>query len=113
MAVSFSFCRPTMLPMRRAAQQPTSRPVPATGTPKLAVIIPAWNEEGSIGRVIDDLPREWVQRVIVADNNSTDYTAEVAKKFGATVVPAYRQGYGSACLAAMEHLENLPTQDQP
>ena len=102
-----------MLPMRRAARQPASRPLPATGTPKLAVIIPAWNEEGSIGRVIDDLPKEWVQRVIVADNNSTDYTADVARKFGAAVVPAHRQGYGSACLAAIEHLHNLAANDQP
>jgi glycosyltransferase involved in cell wall biosynthesis len=77
------------------------------------VIIPAWNEEGSIGRVIDALPRQWVRQVIVADNNSTDYTADVARKFGATVVPAPRQGYGSACLAAMAHIESLPPEDQP
>ena len=58
----------------------------------IAVVIPAWNEEGSIGRVIDDLPKDLVGRVVVADNNSTDYTADVARKFGATVVPATRQG---------------------
>ena len=52
-----------------------------TSTPRVAVIIPAWNEEGSIGRVIDDLPEAWVQRVIVADNNSTDYTADVARNW--------------------------------
>ena len=59
----------------------------ATAIPRVAVVIPAWNEEGSIGRVIDGLPKAWVRadRVIVADNNSTDYTADVAKKFGATV----------------------------
>src|SRR3982751_3693951 len=64
----------------------------------IAVIIPAWNEEGSIGRVIDDLPKDLVSppHIIVADNNSTDYPADVARKFGATVVPAPRQGYGSA-----------------
>jgi glycosyltransferase involved in cell wall biosynthesis len=83
----------------------------ATGT--VDVIIPAWNEEGSIGRVIDDLPKDWVRHVVVADNNSTDYTAEVAKKFGATVVPAARQGYGSACLAGIEHLRNLPASRRP
>lgn len=70
----------------------------------IVVIIPAWNEEGSIGRVIDDLPKPWVTSVVVADNNSTDYTADVARKFGATVVPAPRQGYGSACLAALAHV---------
>src|SRR3954464_9528522 len=79
--------------------------------PRIAVVIPAWNEEGSIGRVIDDLPRAYVDRVIVADNNSTDYTATVARKFGATVVPATRQGYGSACLAALAHLAPLSDGD--
>lgn len=88
-------------------------PVPITGVAPVAVVIPAWNEEGSIGRVIDDLPRAFVARVIVADNNSTDYTADVARKFGATVVPAPRQGYGSACLAALAHLEALPAEEQP
>ncbi|MBC8108386.1 MAG: glycosyltransferase family 2 protein [Anaerolineae bacterium] len=83
--------------------------------PRIAVVIPAWNEEGSIGRVIDDLPKEWVRadRVIVADNNSTDYTADVARKFGATVVSAKQQGYGSACLAGLACLEELNPDDQP
>src|SRR4051812_50222470 len=69
------------------------------GIAPIAVIIPAWNEEGSIGRVIDDLPKDLVSvsLIVVADNNSTDYTADVARKFGATVVPAPQQGYGS-CL---------------
>src|SRR4051794_41154623 len=107
----FVFC-PTMHSMRRTAHHPVSAVIPAIGTPRIAVIIPAWNEEGSIGRVIDDLPKEWVQRVLVADNNSTDYTADVARKFGATVIPATRQGYGSACLAAIEHLTNLPADQQ-
>jgi glycosyltransferase involved in cell wall biosynthesis len=92
------------------AVQPLLAPVrPSQRTlPRIAVIIPAWNEEGSIGRVIDALPRDYVGRVVVADNNSTDYTATVARKFGATVVPATRQGYGSACLAALAHLAADP-----
>src|SRR3954469_10903775 len=100
--------------MRHAAQQPISRTLPTTGTPRIFVVIPAWNEEGSIGRVIDDLPKTWVEteRVIVADNNSTDYTADVARKFGATVVPAKQQGYGSACLAGLGYLEALPPERQ-
>lgn len=83
--------------------------------PRIAVIIPAWNEEGSIGRVIDDLPKEWMRsnRVIVADNNSTDYTADIARKFGATVVEAKQQGYGSACLSGLAYLESLDADDQP
>jgi len=80
---------------------------------RVVVLIPAWNEEGSIGRVIDDLPKNLVSSVIVADNNSTDYTADVARKFGATVVPAPRQGYGSACLAGLAHLAALPGDQHP
>lgn len=79
----------------------------------VAVVIPAWNEEGSIGKVIADLPRAWYSRVVVADNNSTDRTADVAREAGAIVVPAPVQGYGSACLAALGYLESLPPEDQP
>jgi glycosyltransferase involved in cell wall biosynthesis len=86
---------------------------PPLAIPRIAVVIPAWNEEGSIGRVIDALPRDYVQRVVVADNNSTDYTATVARKFGATVVGARRQGYGSACLAALAHLAGLSEDEVP
>ena len=80
----------------------------ATDRADVAVVIPAWNEEASIGRVIDALPDRWHRRVVVADNNSTDYTADVARKFGATVVPATRQGYGSACLAALAEVARDP-----
>lgn len=83
------------------------------GVAPVVMIIPAWNEEGSIGRVIDALPAGWFTEVVVADNNSTDFTATVAKKFGATVVPAPRQGYGSACLAALEYVRNLPPERKP
>lgn len=79
----------------------------------VAVVIPAWNEEGSIGKVIADLPRAWYSRVVVADNNSTDRTADVGREAGAIVVPAPVQGYGSACLAALGYLESLPPEDQP
>ena len=85
----------------------------ASSTSRVAVIIPAWNEEGSIGRVIDDLPKDLAGGVFVADNNSTDYTADVARKFGATVIHATRQGYGSACLAGIEHIKSLQSEQQP
>ncbi len=77
-------------------------------TRNVAVIIPAWNEEESIGHVIADLPRDWFRTIIVADNNSTDQTARVARESGAIVVEAPQQGYGSACLAALAHLQALP-----
>src|SRR5688572_2020271 len=99
--------------MQPRADHVQPHPPPPLAVVPVAVVIPAWNEEGSIGRVIDDLPKELVGRIVVADNNSTDYTADVARKFGATVVPAPRQGYGSACLAALAHLESLPADQQP
>ena len=103
------------MPASRPIPDAASPPATAAATGLVAVVIPAWNEEGSIGRVIDDLPKDagLVARIVVADNNSTDYTADVARKFGATVVPAPRQGYGSACLSALAHIEALPADQQP
>jgi len=68
------------------------------------VIIPAYNEEDSIGYVIDDIPHEIVREVIICNNNSTDRTAEVAADRGATVIFASQKGYGSACLAGLNHI---------
>jgi len=68
------------------------------------VAIPAFNEETSLPRVLEAIPRPPVRRVVVADNNSTDRTAEVARIGGAVVVAASRPGYGSACLAALDYL---------
>jgi len=67
---------------------------------RVTVIIPALNEDGAIGKVVDAIP-DWVDRVIVADNGSTDRTAEVACAAGADVVREPRRGYGSACLAGI------------
>jgi glycosyltransferase involved in cell wall biosynthesis len=72
--------------------------------PKTAVIIPAFNEEQSIGRVIRDISKDMVQWVIVADNGSTDNTAHVARTYGAKVVSEPKRGYGSACLAGIASL---------
>ena len=84
-----------------------------TEAPRIAVVIPAWNEQESIGKVIDDIPKRCVQRIVVADNNSTDRTAHVAQQRGATVVPAPVQGYGSACLAGLAHLGSLAPDERP
>jgi len=64
----------------------------------IKVIIPAYNEENSIGKVIDDIP-PIVDEIIVVNNNSTDATERVAKTAGATVVNEPRRGYGHACLS--------------
>jgi len=68
------------------------------------LVIPAFNEERVVGEVVASIPRPPVHRVVVADNNSRDSTAVVAAAAGAIVVPAPRQGYGSACLAGLAWL---------
>ncbi len=70
---------------------------------KIAVIIPAINEESSIGKVLRDIPG-WVDDILVTDNGSTDNTSGVAKSGGARVFQESRRGYGMACLKAMENL---------
>lgn len=81
--------------------------------PVIDVIIPAYNEEKSIGLVLADLPKELVREIIVCNNASTDQTAEVARSGGATVVDQPKKGYGSACLKGMEHIAQKSKVDQP
>jgi glycosyltransferase involved in cell wall biosynthesis len=71
---------------------------------RVDAVIPAFNEERVVGEVVASIPRPPVDRVVVADNNSRDATAAVAAAAGAIVVPASRQGYGSACLAGLAWL---------
>ena len=71
------------------------------------VVIPALDEARSIGLVLAALPAT-VRRVVVADNGSTDGTAEVARAAGATVVAEPRRGYGRACLAGLAALRHAP-----
>jgi glycosyltransferase involved in cell wall biosynthesis len=81
--------------------------------PVIDLIIPAYNEEASIGLVVADIPRDWVREIIVCNNASTDNTAEVAANAGATVVDQPRPGYGSACLAGMAHISAKKASEQP
>ena len=75
--------------------------------PKITVIIPAYNEALSIAKVLQDIP-EMVSEVIVVDNGSTDNTALVAEKAGATVHQEPRKGYGYACLKGLEKCRENP-----
>lgn len=77
------------------------------------MIIPAFNEEDSIGLVVSEIPASLVREVIVCNNNSQDNTAEVATRAGATVVGESRPGYGSACLAGMAYILARPAEEQP
>ena len=73
---------------------------------KTVVIIPALNEERSIGRVIGDIPQDLVTEIVVVNNGSTDSTARVASSSGATVIDEERRGYGQACLAGIDYIKN-------
>ncbi len=77
--------------------------------PIVDVIIPAFNEEKSIAQVIGDIP-VLVRHVVVANNNSTDRTAEVATAAGAQVVFEAQKGYGKACLTAMDWIKQQEVQ---
>lgn len=72
---------------------------------RISIIIPAYNEESSIGLVLDALPQEKLHEIIVVDNGSTDATARVAHEHGARVVKEPRKGYGSACLKGIDELD--------
>jgi len=68
---------------------------------RVALIIPALDEEAAIAQLVGQVDREIVDDVVVADNGSADRTAELAQQAGARVVFAPRRGYGSACLAGI------------
>ena len=70
---------------------------------RIGVVIPALDEEKSIGRVLDDIPN-WVDEIIVADNGSSDKTREVSLAHGARVVDQPQRGYGAACLKGIAAL---------
>lgn len=69
-----------------------------------ALIIPALDEEASIGHLLEQLPCGRFAPIIVVDNGSRDRTAEAAHAAGARVVREPRRGYGQACLTGLEHM---------
>ena len=74
---------------------------------KISIIIPALNEENSIGQVINSLPKIYYQ-LIVVDNGSNDSTRKIAKKNGAIVLIEKKRGYGNACLKGIRFLKKTP-----
>ena len=75
---------------------------------RVALIIPALNEADTIVSQIAGVDRQVVDHIIVADNGSSDATAELAAGAGALVVHEERRGYGSACMKA---IRNAPPVD--
>ena len=77
------------------------------------VIIPAYNEQDSIGKVLRDIPKDLVREVIVCNNASSDNTREVALANGATVLDQPLKGYGNACLKGIDYIKSKMTHEQP
>jgi glycosyltransferase involved in cell wall biosynthesis len=75
--------------------------------PQIVAIIPAYNEEQSIGKVVRAIPQPPVDEIIVVNNNSRDRTAEVAAANGAYVVFESEQGYGAACLRGIAEAKKV------
>ena len=76
---------------------------------EVAVLVPAFNEEPSVGQAVTNaLGIPYVERVVVVDNGSTDGTARVARAVGAEVGSEPRRGYGQACLTGIRHLSTQP-----
>jgi glycosyltransferase involved in cell wall biosynthesis len=71
---------------------------------RIAVIIPALNEEQSIARVVEAIPQSLSADIVVVDNGSTDGTGEIAGQSGARVIAEPHRGYGAACLAGIAAL---------
>jgi glycosyltransferase involved in cell wall biosynthesis len=80
-----------------------TQPLPTSGsseTSRIAVVIPAFNEAGRVGRVIDAVPRDLVTDIIVVDDHSTDTTAKESINNGAThVTSCGAHGVGAAIKA--------------
>jgi len=81
--------------------------------PIIDIIIPAFNEEASIGHVVRDIPKEWVRNILVCNNASTDQTVQRADEAGAIVLDEPNPGYGNACLKGMAYITALPVEEQP
>lgn len=78
----------------------------------IRVIIPAFNEENAVGKVVQEIPKDLVEEIIVVNNNSNDATKSIASKAGATVLDEPIQGYGRACLKGIDYINtNYPETD--
>jgi len=79
-------------------------PVPV-GKDDLTIVIPVKNEEGAIGKVVDELYQEGYKNILVVDGYSTDRTVEIAKsKPGVRFVQQHGRGKTGAVKTAIEHV---------
>ncbi|HEY3202801.1 MAG TPA: glycosyltransferase family 2 protein [Thermoanaerobaculia bacterium] len=78
------------------------------GRPRVAVLIPVFNERESLPLVVAAIPKAVVDEIVVVDNGSTDGTDAIARDLPVRLVRERRRGYGSACLAGVEALGGTP-----
>jgi glycosyltransferase involved in cell wall biosynthesis len=69
---------------------------------KVAIVIPARNEEDALRSLLAEIPGDIAEWIIVVDNGSTDQTAQVARAAGAMVACEPMAGYGRACLKGFQ-----------
>jgi glycosyltransferase involved in cell wall biosynthesis len=78
-----------------------------TTVEKVAIVIPALNEEAALQRLLAELPGDFARWTIVVDNGSTDATPVVARNAGAIVASEPTRGYGRACFRGFNTAVNL------
>jgi glycosyltransferase involved in cell wall biosynthesis len=74
---------------------------------KVAIVIPALNEEAALAQLLTEIPKDVAQWIIVVDNGSTDATAAVSSAAGAIVASEPIRGYGRACLKGLRTATSL------
>jgi hypothetical protein len=80
-----------------------ARHVLSVAGPQIAVVIPALNEEKSIGHVLQAIPQGLAGTVIVVDNGISDRTAGLAHANGAYVLRELHKGYGAKVKVVFGH----------
>ena len=76
--------------------------------PRVAVVIPVFNERASLPLVVGAIPPGTADEVVVVDNGSTDGTDAIARNLPVRLIHEPRRGYGSACLAGVAALAERP-----
>jgi glycosyltransferase involved in cell wall biosynthesis len=69
------------------------------------LVIPALNEEESLGAVLSAVNADQLREIILVDGGSTDRTVDIAEAHGALVIQEPRPGYGHACAAGANHAQ--------
>src|SRR6476661_508913 len=77
-----------------------------TPKPFVSVIIAALNEEEAIANVINSVPRNLADEILVVDNGSNDRTAEIAEAAGARIITEPTPGYGRAFRAGLRSVSS-------